>query len=108
MLVFATASAAFALNGIAGRWQATVRGPQGPTPVVYTLTPKGDSLGGYADFPAMGGGLPIISGRIKGDSVFFTAEGHGYTLVHSGQVAGDSLYLSLNGEQSFTAVRAAE
>lgn len=100
--------AGFASVKVAGRWSATIQGPQGPTPVIYNLTPKGDSLGGYADFPQMGGGLPIVSGRIQGDSVFFTAEGHGYTLVHAGRVAGDSLHLRLNGEQIFTAVRAAE
>ena len=108
VLILAAASTAFAINEIAGRWSGKLQGPDGPTRVVYTLRPIGDSIAGDADFPDMGGGLPIIRGRIKGDSVFFTAEGSGYTLVHSGRVSGDSLHLSLNGEQTYTVVRVKE
>jgi hypothetical protein len=66
LLTAATATAQRFLADVAGTWNVTVEGPQGPMSSQLVLTQKGDTLSGK--FASEIGEAPI-SGMVKGDSV---------------------------------------
>ena len=92
-MVLSVSSLAYAAQqmGVAGRWSATV----GTEAVVYNFTVSGDTLRGAMEIANYGLEAPV-SGRVKGDSLFFSAAVPGSdAIAHQGKVVGDTLFFTL-------------
>lgn len=108
-LLLATATLALAAE-VSGRWRGSLTAGDGTTyNMVYTLRAEGQALTGSIEFVGLGE-VPIYDGRVKGDSVFFSADVPDMKLVHRGHRAGDALHVALRAgpapeEATFTLSR---
>jgi hypothetical protein len=77
---------------IAGKWEFTIDGPQGPDVMTITMTQAGDTLTGTAE--SQFGTLPLSKGKISGENFSFalTMNGNGEAmeLPFSGKVTGET------------------
>lgn len=92
---------------VAGKWKASVEGPNGSMDIVFNFKVDGQKLSGTADGPM--GTMPITDGKIDGDKVIFTVEAGDMKILHKGTIAGDEIKMKVDiGDQSMdmTAKRA--
>src|SRR5438128_2342316 len=69
VLLFASAPA-FAQTSVAGDWDITITGPQGPNTSKITFTQEGDKIAGR--FKSAQGELPFTGGTLTGSDLKFT------------------------------------
>ncbi len=90
VLILFFAFSAFAAD-VAGKWTASVQGPDGDMQLVFDFKVDGDKLTGTVDSPM--GAMPISEGKVDGDNITFTVATDQFTVVHKGTVAGDEMKL---------------
>ena len=86
----------FALDA-AGKWKATIEGPQGQFSMVFDLAVDGNTLTGSMSNDFMGT-TPISDGTINGDDLSFKVKvetpNGAMTIDYKGKVKGDELTLT--------------
>jgi hypothetical protein len=82
---------------VSGAWTGKLLAPDGNEyPLNYTLKVDGDKLTGKGASPQ--GDVDIANGKVKGDSLSFTIDVGGVTVLNSGKyfTAGDSISLNVD------------
>lgn len=93
-LAFSMVAAAQKPANVAGKWELTGQGRQGPTTSTVTFEQDGEKLKGNIE-GAQGGPAPL-EGSVKGNKVTFkvtrqTPDGQTRTFEYEGTVEGDSM-----------------
>ena len=92
LMTLVMAAAAFAAD-IAGKWKATVEGPNGSMEITFDFKVDGNKISGKAISEM--GEMPITEGTIDGDKISFTVETDQFKVVHKGTVSGDEMKLKV-------------
>jgi hypothetical protein len=92
LIVFVLALSAFGAD-VAGKWKATVEGPNGSMDITFDLKVDGGKVTGKAIGET--GEMPITDGTIDGDKISFTVESDQLKVVHKGIVAGNEMKLKV-------------
>lgn len=79
-------------SNIDGKWKGKFSTPNGEVELIFNFKSNGDTLTGSVE-SAMGE-LPIINGKINGDSIYFKVEPGGNTITHEGKISGDTIKLA--------------
>ena len=109
VLLAALASSAFALD-MNGKWQGTMKAPNGDLEVTMVFKVEGEKLTGTVGNSY--GEEQITEGVVKGDEVSFIvmAGGGQFKIVSKGKVTGDDIVFKVKigdfGESDMTAKRA--
>lgn len=96
LLCFFGAAFAF-IADVNGKWTGKISAPDGNEyPLNYTFKMDGDKLTGSGTSPQ--GEMPIGDGKLKNDSLSFTVDVGGVTVLNSGKyfAAGDSISLNID------------
>lgn len=96
LLCFFGAAFAFVAD-VSGKWAGKLAAPDGNEyPLSYTLKADGDKLTGSGASPQ--GEVAIGDGKLKNDSLSFTIDVGGVTVLNSGKYfsAGDSISLNVD------------
>ncbi|MGC2656957.1 MAG: hypothetical protein WA324_03195 [Bryobacteraceae bacterium] len=104
--IAALAVCAYAAD-IAGKWNATMQGPDGEMKIVFNFKMDGDKLTGTATGPM--GDSPMSDIKLDGDNISFTVNAGDLKIVHKGTVNGNEMKLKVDiGDQTvdMTATRA--
>lgn len=100
-----------AAEDASGKWNTSIKTPQGDLPIVIELSVDGDSLTGTLSNSFMPK-IPIQNGTVMGNELSFTLMLLSATIVYDGVLDGDTLTLThkvveqrdTNGGQSFGGV----
>ena len=94
---------------IDGRWEGTVKGPNGEFNLVFNFKAEGEKLTGTVEGP--GGELQISDGKIKGDDLTFSVKFGDNVITHEGKLVGETISMKSRGpwgEAEFSLKRAAK
>ena len=82
------------IGDLNGNWKGKVKTPNGnEADLTYVFKVDGDKLTGSVI--SQWGEHPIIDGKIKGDEYSFNQTFEELKIMHSGKVAGDSLFVKI-------------
>ena len=82
-------------HDISGKWKGQMESPNGPMDLVFNFKANGDSLSGTVESPM--GELPIINGKITGNTFFFQVNAGEMTISHQCTTLGDSISMKVPG-----------
>jgi len=91
----ASLGTAAAANGVDGRWQATMSGPNGDITLNFTFKADGAKLTGTVETP--NGSHPISDGKIEGAKLSFNTQFQDNVIEHQGTLSGDTIELKVKG-----------
>ena len=102
ILMLTMALSAFAAD-VAGKWKATMEGPNGSMQLTFDLKVEGKKITGKAIGDM--GEMQITDGTIDGDRISFAIETDQMKVVHKGTVSGDEMKLKVEmGDNSMEMV----
>ncbi|QOY90538.1 hypothetical protein [Paludibaculum fermentans] len=102
ILMLTMAVSAFAAD-VAGKWKATMEGPNGSMQLTFDLKVDGNKITGKASGEM--GEMKITDGTIDGDRISFAIETDQMKVVHKGTVSGDEMKLKVEvGDNSMEMV----
>ncbi|MGJ5816453.1 hypothetical protein [Paludibaculum fermentans] len=102
ILMLTMALSAFAAD-VAGKWKATMEGPNGSMQLTFDLKVDGNKITGKATGDM--GEMKITDGTIDGDRISFAIETEQMKVVHKGTVSGDEMKLKVEvGDNSMEMV----
>jgi hypothetical protein len=101
LVAFALALAAFGTD-VAGKWKASIDGPNGAMEITFDLKVDGAKVTGKAISET--GEVPITEGTLDGDKICFTVESDQVKVVHKGTIAGNEMRLKVEMGDNTTEV----
>ena len=102
LMTLTLALSAFAAD-VAGKWKATMEGPNGSMQITFDLKVDGKKITGKAIGDM--GEMQITEGTIDGDNISFTVQTDQFKVVHKGTVSGNEMKLKVEmGDNSMEMV----
>ena len=102
LMTLTLAVSAFAAD-VAGKWKATMEGPNGSMQITFDLKVDGKKITGKAIGDM--GEMQITEGTIDGDNISFTVQTDQFKVVHKGTVSGNEMKLKVEmGDNSMEMV----